>query len=145
MAQTLISTQTISTTGNGREDYTQNVDASVVPVIRREQSLACALFNTTITAGSSTTTTINLLGQVHHLFDAYVSCYANVLLYVELIVGGVNVYQNYGYQQVALQIPASMPIDNLQVKITNYGDTDVNAVYTHHGLIGGATTYYPSV
>lgn len=122
--------------GTGRPDFSSSVEVSVIPIVRSWQDPAYAVLTISVPANSSVETEIDLAGKTHYIFDAFISTTANVLMRLEFIVEGVIAHDKKGYQSVETIISASLPIDQLTVRVTNYSDFDLDIEYCHHGLVG---------
>jgi hypothetical protein len=138
----VISTQNISTEGNGREDYSTSLDASSIPVIRAEQQLVEGTITFTVPANTSFSYILLLLNISHHFYDMYISCSANVLLEAYLYDrNGTIILDHLGYNHIDLKIPCGLPLDYLQMYVTNWGNVNVEVTFTYHGLVGGDIVY----
>ena len=116
MAKLRTETFTVTPTGVGRRDYSQDVQFSVEPTIRSYQLPYTFQEAYILNAGQTRTIDINVpAGQVVMLYDMLMCCPANVLLSFEVQTidtdGVVNsVFHKAGYQKVDHHLPRGVPV-----------------------------------
>jgi hypothetical protein len=127
--------------GTGRVDFSDNVESSVIPIIRSYQLNAYASQDFTLAAGATSDYVIPMTfspdAACHFIAAIEVSVDKNVLI-------GVSIYTNvslcfgteYGYQQVIINYLQLLGLSNATARITNYSDFPVNGSYFHHGVQG---------
>jgi hypothetical protein len=142
----VISTQNISTEGNGREDYSTSIDASSVPVIRGKQQFARG--SITFTVPANTTVILEDLANwtSMYFYDMYISCSANVLIEASLYLGsymyGRLILDHFAYNHIDLIINSSFPLaDGYCLFLRNLSDISTEATLSYHGLVGGDIVY----
>jgi len=126
--------------GTGRRDYSTNVEESVVPIIRSYQINATAYETFTLSPGEQKEIDISMTFEAgaasHFISHIDISVDANVLIYAEIWSGSSPFIFRYGYQCLEIDIPQTLGLSSVKLKIKNYGDVSVNGAYSHNGVQG---------
>lgn len=126
--------------GTGRRDYSDNVEETVVPIIRSYQSVATAYETFTLNPGEQKDITVDLdfteSSENHFIAHIDVTVDANVLIGIEVISADRTFILLYGYQKIELDIPQSLGLSEVVLRVKNYGDVTVNGAYSHSGVQG---------
>ena len=146
------STFTVTTTGVGRPDYSQNVELSVEPEIRSWQEEYQHFEEIAVAAGTSVTTGISITADtVVIVYDFYLSAPRNVLLHMDLefyTAAGTwaTLIEDSGYQNVPVHYARGFPLfRQYRVTITNYGEVDVICRFSAHGTVTAENIYYGEI
>lgn len=135
MAKIKTETFSVTTTGIGRRDYSQDVQLAVEPTIRSYQEPYTFQDVYAINAGQTRTIDVAIpSGQVVMLYDMLACCPANVLLSFEVQTidqdGTVNsVFHKAGYQKVDHHLPRGVPVfRTIRLIIINYSTLNLTDV-----------------
>jgi len=150
MPETERSSFTVTPTGVGRKDYSQDVQVSVEPIIRSYQNkYNSGLIEIDVPANGSEQQEIEFeTGYVYILYDFFLSIPSNRL--VRMIVHFYTaedtwwpVVNQYGYQQVKAQLLKGFPMARkYRVTVYNYCPDDQTALFSAHGIRTEETKYY---
>ena len=131
---------TVSSWGTGRVDYSQNVEESVVPIIRSYQVNAYAVEEFTLDAGEEEDVVITLPfsedAESHFIAFINVSVDANVLISVAIRSAGSNFIREFAYQNVEVQLPQTLGLSEVTLRIKNHSDISIRGIYSHNGVQG---------
>jgi len=126
--------------GTGREDYSESVEQSVVPIIRSYQVNATAYKEFTLAADTESEEEITLdfsTGAKNHFIGSgCISANANVLLSAEIWSRGLQISSMYGYQNIKINFPQTLALSNLTIKVKNHSAISVKCTYYHNGVQG---------
>lgn len=126
--------------GTGRKDYSQDVQASVVPIIRSYQSNATHYEGFTLAASETKSLSLDLsfsAGSANHfIFMWGVSVDANVLIRATMTSNSLNFGTYFGYQRIDVPIEQGLGLSEITVTVQNLSDVALNGYYTHNGVQG---------
>jgi len=152
MVQISRKTFTVTPTGVGRPDYSQNVELSVEPEIRSWQEEYQHFEEIAVAAGTSVTTEIPITAQtVVIVYDFFLSVPRNVLLHMDLefyTAAGAwaTIIEDSGYQNVPIHYSRGFPLfRKYRVTITNYGEVAVRCRFSAHGTVTEENIYYGEI
>jgi len=131
---------TVQSWGTGRVDYSQNVEQSVIPIIRSYQVNATAYKEFTLASGEESEETITLTfsedAKNHFIGEAIITANANVLLSAEMWSRGNQINSTYGYQKIRIYFPQTLALSDLTIKIKNHSAISAKCTYLHNGVQG---------
>ena len=137
---TVTRTFTVPEKGVGRKDYSATVEESVVPIIRSYQVNAIAMEQFSLDPGEEKDIDITMIFSAsaanHFIGHIDITVDANVLLSTIILSAGLIFFTEYGYQKVLINIPQTLGLSEVTLRITNYGDVAVNGAYSHNGVQG---------
>lgn len=129
IARTRVETFTVTPTGVGRPDYSQNVEYSVEPIVRSMQTPYVHEDVYALLAGETRTVDVAIpSGMVVLLYDFLMSCPANVLLSFQIQTidadGTVNTaFFKSAYQKVEHHLIKGVPVfQAIRLILTNQGE-----------------------
>lgn len=145
----VVSTKDLVTVEVGREDYSQNIEYAVEPVIRSWESEYRHNEAVVVGAGEDTVSEISIEAEtVVLIYDIFLSTPRNVLLnlLVEAYIGdGVwgHMAQKSGYQTLKIPLSRGFPLfDKYRITVTNFGSMDITCYFSSHGIVTAEKTYY---
>jgi hypothetical protein len=150
MPETERSTFTVTPTGVGRKDYSQDVQVQVEPIIRDYQSkYNSGLIELTVDANNSNQQEIEFeTGYVYVLYDFFCSIPRNSLIRLKVDIysaagNWITIIDQYGYQNVITQLLKGFPMaTKYRVTVYNYCPDEVDARFSAHGIRTEETRYY---
>jgi len=152
MVQIKRETFTVTPTGVGRRDFSQNVELAVEPQIRSWQEEYQHFEEIDVEAGDSVTTVIEITAQtVVLVYDFYLSAPRNVLLHMKLeflTAAGTwaLLIEDSGYQIIPINYSRGFPLfRRYRVEITNYSEEDVTCRFSAHGTETEENIYYGEI
>ena len=152
MVQIKRETFTVTPTGVGRRDFSQNVELAVEPQIRSWQEEYQHFEEIDVEAGDSVTTVIEITAQtVVLVYDFYLSAPRNVLLHMKLeflTAAGTwaLLIEDSGYQIIPINYARGFPLfRRYRVEITNYSEEDVTCRFSAHGTETEENIYYGEI
>jgi len=152
MVQIKRETFTVTPTGVGRRDFSQNVELAVEPQIRSWQEEYQHFEEIDVEAGASVTTVIEITAQtVVLVYDFYLSAPRNVLLHMKLeflTAAGTwaLLIEDSGYQIIPINYARGFPLfRRYRVEITNYSEEDVTCRFSAHGTETEENIYYGEI
>jgi len=126
--------------GTGRRDYSNNVEETVVPIIRSYQATATAYETFTLNPGEEKDidVTLSFTEDANNHFIAHIDITvdANVLIEAKILSAGYTFISLYGYQKIEFDIPQSLGLSEVTLRVKNHGDVTVNGAYSHSGVQG---------
>lgn len=143
-------TFSVTPTGVGRKDYSQNVQVAVEPIIRDYQSkYNSGLIELSLPADGNVEQEIEFeTGYVYILYDFFLSIPRMSLIrfHVQFYSAAGNwltIVNEYGYQKCKAQILKGFPMARkYRVTAYNYCPEDLTAVFSAHGIVTEETRYY---
>lgn len=152
MAKIRQQTFTVTATGVGRKDYSQQVEYSVEPVVRSYQDSYVLDEVYTVDASSSRTITVDIpVSTVVLLYDFLASCTANRLIGFQVSAvdsAGLtsSIFSKYGYQKVEHHHSRGAPVlASVQIVLTNGCASSVDIYVTLVGIVTGVEEFFQTV
>lgn len=131
---------TVPEKGVGRKDYSVTVEESVVPIIRSYQVNATAMEQFSLDPDEEKDIVITMdfspSAANHFISRIDITVDANILLTTRVLSGGITFFTEYGYQKVEINIPQTLGLSEVTLRIKNHGDVAVNGAYSHNGVQG---------
>lgn len=132
----IIETRTITTIGTGREDYSQSVELSTIPIIRSFQDEVTYVNTFYVPAYSLLQQEIPVPeGYTYQLYDFYLYTDSNVLIEFSVTINGITIIGARNYMSIEEIVPAGLPIGTFTLNLINYDPYSEHSIlYNHHGI-----------
>ncbi len=115
--------------GTGRKDYSQNVETSVVPIIRSHQQRIFYTLSFSLPSFSYVDLVVPLTsGGFSMFYNFFLSASSNELIELSVYYENGLVTDKMGYQVVDLPFLQGFPFAELTIRVINYG-TDISDLY----------------
>lgn len=126
--------------GTGRKDYSQNIEESVIPIIRSYQVNAYEYGEFDLDPNEQEDIEVSMDfsedASCHFIAVLEVTVDANVLISLEILSGAVTFGSRFGYQSIAFYFPPKLGLSEITLRIKNYSDIAVIGLYCYNGVQG---------
>ena len=149
MVQISRRTFTVTPTGVGRKDYSQNVEESVEPEIRSYQAEYNHFEEIVLAAGATVQTEIDITAQtVIMMYDFWLSTPSNEMLHLKVeFYSAAGTWEEMAdkssLQTVEIHYTRGFPLfRKYRITVTNYGINAIAALFSAHGVVTEEDIYY---